>query len=187
MGAIATAERKLYEEVLQAPRYGEFSPGVKYLPKFLEMSGADPTGRFSVLDAGCATGKLGVELAKLGFDVTLTDQTDVGLCDEAKAIPFIKHSLYQKFPTTYDWVVCCDVIEHIPPQFTMLVARHMLNASRLGVFFSIATVPDVFGVWVGQPLHKTVQPYTVWRDSLKELGTVESADLLNTGLFMVTR
>jgi CRISPR/Cas system-associated exonuclease Cas4 (RecB family) len=40
------------------------------------------------------------------------------------------------------------------------------------VFLGIALVPDQFGVWMGTPLHLTVQPFTWWRDSLKELGTV---------------
>jgi hypothetical protein len=37
-------------------------------------------------------------------------------------------------------------------------------------------------------LHQTVQPFTWWRDSLKELGTiVEARDLLTDAAFLVTR
>lgn len=214
MPRIADKERELYEELnASVPAYGDFSPGCKYLERFLELSGAQ-AGDW-VIDAGCSTGKMGLELATRDFHVSLVDQTESGLAPEVRArlaenpservFEFHEHPLYQPgiarachaFSTgdsmkdddgAVDWVVCCDVMEHIPPQFTMLVAHHLVQAAVQGVFFSIATVPDAFGTWVGQTLHKTVQPFVVWRDSLAEVGEVAVAvDLLNTGLFLVKR
>jgi hypothetical protein len=85
-----------------------------------------------------------------------------------------------------DWVYCCDVLEHVPPQFTMLAIDQMLRVARLGVFLSIALVPDQFGVWVGEALHQTVQPFVWWRDSLREVGeVVDARDLLIHGVYVV--
>jgi SAM-dependent methyltransferase len=144
----------------------------------------------TVLDAGCGSGKGAVELARLGFDVTLCDLTDGGLMDEAKALPFFSQCLWDPIAArpdrTFDWVYCCDVLEHIPPTFTMLVVSRLLEASRKGLFLSIALVEDHFGVWAGRPLHLSMQNFVAWREQLGALGRVkESRDLLNTGLYLV--
>ncbi len=68
----------------------------------------------------------------------------------------------------------------------MLVISRLLHVARRGVFLSIALVPDEFGVWVGQPLHQTVQGFTWWRDRLNTLGTIkECRDLLTAGVYYV--
>jgi SAM-dependent methyltransferase len=188
MSLLAT-ERDTYDEVYQTiEHYYKFSPGEEFLPLFLAMSGLT---HGAVLDAGCGTGKGGVALAAKGFDVTLLDLTDAGLCDEAKALPFLCSPLWKPVPhwrLGFDAIYCCDVMEHIPTAFTMLVAQNLLNAGKRGAFFSISLVPDTLGVWVGTPLHQTVQSFTWWRDCLNEIGTVqECRDLISTGLYWVTR
>jgi len=88
----------------------------------------------------------------------------------------------------YDWVYCTDVLEHLPPQFTMLAVDQMLRVATRGVFLTISTQPDQFGVWVGRSLHQTVQHYVWWRDSLRELGElVDARDLIGTALFVIRR
>jgi hypothetical protein len=68
----------------------------------------------------------------------------------------------------------------------MLAAARMIEVCRRGAFFSICLQPDVFGSWVGQPLHQTVQSFTWWRDALGELGRVtDCRDLAATGLYFV--
>jgi hypothetical protein len=78
------------------------------------------------------------------------------------------------------------VLEHIPTPFTMLVASRLLEVARKGVFLSISLMPDQFGVWVGESLHKTVQTFPQWKAQLDTVGRlVEARDLLHCGLFWV--
>ena len=187
---VETRERDLYEGVWSSmtDSYGDMSPGVRYLPIFLQVTG-DTRGH--VLDAGSGSGKAAVELDQAGFRVTMADFTDTGLVDEARRFPFhaacLWHSLKGIAPLGhFDWVFCCDVMEHLPTQFTMLAVEQMLKVSRSGLFLGICLHAEQFGYYAGASLHKTVESFTWWRDALKELGHVTDArDLLSTGVYVV--
>jgi SAM-dependent methyltransferase len=185
--SLVETERATYDEILgSVPQYREFSPGLRYLPVFKAL--ATDRRPASILDAGCCTGKAGLALAQDGWDVTLADLTDAGLVPEASALPFYAVSLWHDLRSigTFDYVYCCDVLEHIPPQFTMLVVDQLLRVSRAGVFLAVSLVPDHFGAWVGKPLHQTVQRYQWWKENLSELGVLYDArDLHATATFFL--
>jgi 2-polyprenyl-3-methyl-5-hydroxy-6-metoxy-1,4-benzoquinol methylase len=193
MTKIEQDERATYRDIWSSvDAYADHAPGEHWAPLFLAM--VDRTSG-TLLDAGCGTGKGGVALANAGFDVTLADLTPDGLTPAARSLPFFSvclwHDLYdlarqQAWPgrSRFDYVYCCDVLEHIPPQFTMLVVDQLLRVTRHGLFLSVALTPDHFGAWIGKPLHQTVQAFTWWRDSLSELGTMlEARDCQKTGLY----
>lgn len=188
--SITRSERETYEAILgTVDEYRQHSPGLAFLPVFRTwMTDRRPV---TVLDAGCCTGKLGAALTVDGCKVTLCDLTRDGLVDAAVRLPFRECSLWRDIKGTvgeFDYVFCCDVLEHIPPEFTMLVVQRLLDAARVGVILSISLVPDQFGVWVGKPLHQTVQPFTWWRDRLREIGRLfEARDLFDTGLYFAGR
>jgi 2-polyprenyl-3-methyl-5-hydroxy-6-metoxy-1,4-benzoquinol methylase len=184
-------ERSKYEAAWGLAAYATNSPGERSLPIFLDMAHA--TGG-TVIDAGCGAGKGALALKAAGFDVTLCDLTPDGLLTEAMALPFVAACLWDDLtPVAYlanggkvDYVYCCDVLEHIPTPFTMLVIARLLAVARKGVFLSISTVPDQFGAWVGEPLHQTVQSFTHWRDQVAAIGRlVEARDLLVAGCYYV--
>jgi SAM-dependent methyltransferase len=190
-------ETEKYADVWQAlPQYATYSPGAELLPLFLQMVG---DSRGTVLDAGTGSGKGALALSAAGFQVTCCDVTAAGLVPEAQGFPFHVTSLWHDLwpvargaghpgRTRFDYVYCTDVLEHIPPQFTMLAIDQMLRVAQKGLFLGISLVPDGFGTWVGQPLHQTVQSFTWWRDGLKELGeVVEGRDLMNEAVFLVGR
>ena len=184
---IAERERATYEDVWAIPTYAVRSPGVQYLPFFEAMCQPLPGAR--ILDAGAGSGAAAVELQRRGFDVRLADITDAGFSPEASNLPRRLGPLWLKMwpDRAFDYVFCCDVMEHIPPTFAMLVVHRLLAASTRGVFFSIALTPDNYGAWVGTPLHQNVQPFTAWRDQLSSIGIVmECRDLISTGLYYVT-
>jgi 2-polyprenyl-3-methyl-5-hydroxy-6-metoxy-1,4-benzoquinol methylase len=198
MSTILDTERDTYASLWSAvPAYGDHAPGEHYLPTFLDM--AKPFAARTILDAGTGSGKGALALQRQGFDVRLCDVTDAGLVDEAKALPFTQACLWHDLSpitrafghpgrTKADYVYCCDVLEHIPPQFTMLVIDQMLRVAHLGLFLAVSLVPDQFGAWAGTSLHHTVQPFTWWRDSVQELGTIiEARDLLDNAVFLVAR
>jgi len=186
MGLVA-AERALYETVWSTVHnYGDFAPGEQHVRLFRAMSGATEG---TVLDAGCGSGKGALALAAAGFDVTCCDLTREGLVEDARALPFRESCLWHLEPRAvglYDYVYCCDVLEHIPTEYTMLVIARLLGVARVGAFLSIALVPDAFGVWVGTPLHQTVRDFVWWRDRLADMGQlVEARDLGTTGVYWV--
>jgi 2-polyprenyl-3-methyl-5-hydroxy-6-metoxy-1,4-benzoquinol methylase len=192
MSNVVAREREKYESMWSVPSYAHASPGAMMLPVFLDMANGVRVAH-SVLDAGCGSGKGAVALAGAGFEVTLCDLTDAGLVDAARAFPFHQTALWDDLSSIartaddrFDYVYCCDVLEHIPPTFAMLVIRRLLDVSRLGVFLSISTVPDTFGSWIGEPLHQTVQSFVMWRDQLNTVGRViEARDLLLAGCYLV--
>lgn len=193
--SIVAQERETYEAAWTVGGYEEYSPGEVYLPLFLDMV-RPPDGQTTVLDAGSGSGKGALALRYAGFQVTLADITNAGLVEEARSFPFYEVCLWQSLVGKvgyqpggkFDYVYCCDVLEHVPPVFTMLVVSRLLEVARLGVFLSISLVPDQFGVRIGKPLHQTVQPFLEWRDQLNALGRVrESRDLLHCGIYYVER
>lgn len=179
-------ERSLYVDVWGAlPEYSNHSPGEQWLPVFLEIVGSQ---RGRLLDAGCGSGRSAVALSTAGFDCSMCDLTEDGVIAEASALPFSQACLWHSLAHLgrFDYVYCCDVIEHLPPQFTMLAIAQLLAVATRGIFLSVSLVEDRFGVWIGEPLHQTVQPYVWWLESLRELGEVTDArDLIMCATFFV--
>ena len=175
------AERDKYARMWAVSDYARNSPGEQWMPTFLELVGDQ---RGTLLDAGCGTGRAGQLLQAKGFDVTLMDFAPTGL--EVDGLPFVDGVLWRPIPTTdhgFDFAYCCDVLEHIPPEMTMLTVSNLLDAARY-VFLTICTEPDQFGVRIGEPLHLTVQPFTWWRDHFREIAdVVDARDCLNTSVF----
>jgi len=195
---VRKAELDTYTEMWGVEDYAICAPAERYVELFASIAKEG-----SVLDAGCGSGKGAIKLAEAGFSVTMCDLTADGIVPEAvEKFPFVATCLWDSLePLAYlakswykngydgkrfDWVFCSDVLEHIPTEFSMLVVHRLLEVAKKGVFLSIATAPDEFGNWIGKTLHKTVQPFTWWRDNLKELGNLaEARDLFITAIFMV--
>lgn len=199
MTALIDRERGTYEDVFEAlPAYSEYSPGEEFLPQFLDMAGLrSEFWRHSILDAGCGTGKGAIALQKMGFNVKACDLTykglvagftDCGIVFSEACLwdPILPQVGYADAGGKFDYVYCCDVIEHIPPEFTMLTVSRLLEVARRGVFLSIAVQHDVYGIWLGKQLHQTVRPYVWWRDNLPAVGKLrEARDLLTCGLYLL--
>lgn len=193
MSTIVAKERALYEDVWGGiQHYGDHSPGAQHVGLFQAMTGASSG---SVLDAGCGSGKGALALRAAGFDLMLCDLTGEGRSEDVLSLPFVATCLWRDLRSvaylagvqTFDYVYCCDVLEHIPTEYTMLTLQRLLEVTGRGLFLTIALVPDQFGVWVGRPLHHTVRPFTWWRDRLRDLGhLVECRDLLLAGAYLVT-
>lgn len=189
MIGLQARERETYELMWAVEAYSATSPGAQLVSIFLDMTRT--TMRGSVLDAGCGAGRGAIALAEAGFEVRCCDLIDggVGLLPEARRFQFYQLALWDDLKRTVgfaDWVYCCDVLEHLPAPFTMLAVVRMLEVARRGVFLSISTMADQFGVWAGKPLHQTVQSFVMWRDQLATIArVVEARDLLMSGVYLL--
>lgn len=193
--SLVAVERATYREMFGVEEYCVHSPGERYLPAFQQWA---PIGS-TVLDAGCGPGAGARALRAAGYRVALCDLEPYR---EFGDLPFAAACLWSERDlaavaylmclhglTTdgkFDYVYCCDVLEHLPPPFTMLAVRNLLSIVRVGVFLSISVMPDGHGVWVGKHLHQTIQPFTAWRDQLNEVGRViDARDICLAGLYCV--
>jgi SAM-dependent methyltransferase len=200
MGRIQTFEAESYAELWgSVDAYKRVSPGEQHARVFHDLV-QDPGA--TVLDAGCGEGKGLVALDALGYRVAGMDLTDAGLNATAKTFPFIQDTLWHDLkpsvylfhvqqPTVFhaervDYVFCCDVLEHLPEQFTMLTVQRLLEITDKALFFSVFFIQDGYGPWIGRPLHLTVKPFVWWRDAFRELADVtEARDCHEFGIFLL--
>jgi len=187
---IIETERAKYSELWNdVPDYRKYSPGMENVSRFMDI--IKPDEHFKLIDIGCGTGEAGLEFKRLGLDVRWIDITDAGLHSDIPRQYFIQSSLWgdwtNYYKYGYDYGFCCDVMEHIPTEYTMLVIDRIISSCRVS-WFQIALVPDSFGAVIGQPLHLTVRPFTWWLEHLRGSGSViDARDLCETALFVVEK
>lgn len=188
---IADVERAKYESMWTVDGYNRYSPGEENAQRFAAM--LTPLKGSTILDAGCGAGKGGLALEALGFRVWYLDITDAGL-DLGIGVDrhcFIQQPLWKRItkphPNLWDYGFCCDVMEHLPTEYTMLAVRNLLEACRT-VWFQIAFFEDGWGASIGEELHLTVRPFSWWNERLQTIGSViDARDLCGDGIFVVER
>jgi SAM-dependent methyltransferase len=184
------SERAKYDEIWGHEEYHKFSPGLENVERFIGVM--EPVAGSSLIDIGCGAGVAGIQFERVGFRVTYLDLSDAGLDPKVNRKHFIQHELWSdKWPLHnkrgWDYGFCCDVMEHLPTEYTMLSLDRIIKACRVS-WFQIAHCHDTYGQLIGSPLHLTVQPFAWWRDRIAALGNlVEARDLCGSGLFVVQR
>ena len=188
MNIIETERAKYSELWSDVPDYRKYSPGMENVSRFMDIVKPEPDS--TLIDIGCGTGGAGLEFQRLGLSVRWLDITDAGLGDDIPCSRFIQKSLWSNWNDWkygYDYGFCCDVMEHIPQEYTMLVIDRIISHCRVS-WFQIALIPDSFGAVIGQPLHLTVKPFQWWLERLRGAGNVVDArDLAETALFVVEK
>jgi len=184
-------ERDKYAEIWSHPEYREYSPGKENVARFLSVM--EPTLGSTLVDIGCGAGEAGLALAERGMRVSWLDLTDAALNPQVDRKRFTQAAIWDwrwtRGPHSlgWDYGFCCDVLEHVPTEFTMLSLDRITRACRTS-WLQIAHEPDAFGALIGQPLHLTVQPFDWWRDRIALFGElIDARDLQGIGLFVVKR
>ena len=156
----AESEAAKYAEMWTKPEYRVYSPGEEAAPAIRKWLG-DPC---AVIDFGCGTGRLTAILGKHGYSVTGIDHVDV----RETEVPFVKATLWGLPKSIFaEGGVCCDVMEHIPPERVDEVLSGISRQTRR-VYFTISDRPDSLGSLIGEQLHLTVQPYEWWQAKLSK-------------------
>ena len=191
MDDVRLLEKIKYERMWADCDYRQVSPAERDLSRFLDVAKIDPSKEPPmILDLGCGTGRAGLKLYEMGFNVHMIDITETSLdkevCevleklekepndlrafwfDEACAWSLdddlIKSGLLL---FDYDWGFCYDVMEHIPEEKVDAVFASVSALCR-EAFFQICTIPDGFGQRIGETLHLTVKPSEWWLEKIKK-------------------
>lgn len=188
--SVLADEQAKYAEMWTFPQYRQHSPGEDAVKRFARVIQEHGLQRpVSVYDFGCGEGKGSIELSSVfdcgvyGWD--FVDVRSIEACrimDDFTCAPLWSPTLRDVTPHCG---YCVDVMEHIPPEFTMLSVANMLrHCDKL--YLEISTEPDAMGALIGQPLHLTVQPFTWWRDRLREIANVVDArDMMGRAAFLI--
>jgi len=87
----------------------------------------------------------------------------------------------------YDWVYCTDVLEHLPPQFTMLAVEQMIRVATQGVFLTVtpSRTSSASG-WAGAPPDRPALRVVAGQPpGTGEL--VDARDMIGNALFVIWR
>lgn len=183
---IIDTERAKYHEIwTDVPDYRKYSPGMENVQRFMDI--IKPKYGSSLIDIGCGTGEAGMEFFNRGMTVAWIDITDAGLNEDFFHAGFIQDALWMDWNRglVFDYGFCCDVMEHIPMEYTMLVIHRIISTCKTS-WFQISLQPDNFGAAIGQPLHLTVKPFGWWLERLRMAGdVVDARDLCGQALYIV--
>lgn len=118
----------------------------------------------TILDYGCANGKFKIYMNthRPEYDVR---EYDPGI--EGK----------DALPEPADYIVCCDVMEHIEPDLLHNVMKHLQSLIIKGGFFNISTKDAVTLLSDGSNAHKIVETGEWWVELFREYFNVESIEV----------
>ena len=117
----------------------------------------------TILDYGCANGKFKIYMEKHKPNYHISEY-DPGI--RGKDSP----------PAPADFVVCCDVMEHVEPELLDNVMKHLQSLIIKGGFFNISTKTAITILSDGTNAHKIVEDSDWWIEKFKQYFTVEDVE-----------
>ena len=112
---------------------------MRVLDRALTALQPEPGSSFG--DWGCGTGRATLALQERGFAATGIDIVASAL---ETPVPFIEACLWDLPETVpaFDYGLCCDVMEHLPPEHVAEVLRQIASRTKVAVYFQIALFED---------------------------------------------
>jgi SAM-dependent methyltransferase len=178
--------KEMYELLYASGEYGDFNGatdedgdshgGYRALPNYLDPNSPHAWHPFeSILDVGCGKGEGVKLLGEEGYEAWGCDIADLsniwtenGIENRCWTAP--SHDLPFN-NDSFDMVMCCDVLEHIPPDYVDKSLDEIFRVSRKYFYFSIACCEEtpVRGKY-NIPLHMTIMPPNWWMEKLTVRG-----------------
>lgn len=165
-------EKKKYTELWSSiPEYREASAADLLAPAFLSYFFAQIEVGQRIIDFGCGAGRSAIPFLSQGLQVDLIDfaapclDIEIFLRTISKQALFWEACLWnlpEDLPIA-DWIVCFDVLEHLPEEKIGASLEGMARKMKRGGLFSIDLCPDRFGSDIGASLHLTLKPKEWWR------------------------
>lgn len=176
MDELALKERRKYETIWkQFPEYRIDSPSDSLVAVFLSCFFDQIRKGQTVIDFGCGPGRSALPLLKANLIVHLIDITEEALDPEIflqtrSSIRFTESCLWD-LPSDLEaaeWVLCLDVLEHIPQEKLDSVLFEISSRMKKGGLFSIHLMEDQFGKAIGEKLHLTIQSADWWKRKISQ-------------------
>lgn len=131
----------------------------------------------SVLDAGCAKGYLVQILRQSGVDAYGIDVSEYAISQAPENVKeYVQQGLIQELPypnNSFDVVICCDVMEHIPGSE---VGKVFSEFSRVCKKYIVLLVLTEHISWDIDKSHITIKPKCWWEGKLSNYFTIEKAE-----------
>ena len=135
---------------------------VRAIAKMVGMNGFT-----SLLDYGAGKCGLTRELARLAREEDVMDGLGITSYD-----PGVEK--LSAMPDPAEFVVCIDVLEHVEPDYTENVLRHIQNLTTKLCYLSIALTPAAKTLPDGRNAHINLRPSNEWVALMLPLFTVRS-------------
>lgn len=158
------SERAKYEQIWTVGDYRKVSPGRECIEQAAELLRIQPGN--SIADFGCGTGRAVKWLSGQGYTAVGVDIA--GNCLE-ESVPFVQCALWDAHSLPkVEYGFSTDVLEHIPTERLRAALQAIHDSVSIACYFNIDTIPDSFGVRIGQRLHMTVMGHERWLELLRE-------------------
>lgn len=152
------------------PEYREVSAADFLAPVFLSYFSTEIHPGQRIIDFGCGTGRSVIPFLARGLQVDLVDfanpclDIEIFLLTVSKKVLFWEECLWN-LPSdllSADWIVCFDVLEHLPEKKIRATLQGMAQKMKKGGLFSISLRKDCFGSKIGSDLHLTLRSKEWW-------------------------
>lgn len=183
MDELAIQEKQKYDTIWGAfPEYRQDSPADYLIPVFLSYFENEIKPKDTFLDFGCGPGRSTILALEAQMRVHLVDisenclDPEIFLLHLKKAVQFTQGCLWD-LPSEVKpakWIICFDVLEHIPETKVEACLKGMSARMTEGGFFSIYLAEENFGQAIGQKLHLTIKPAEWWREKVAHYFRIEN-------------
>jgi SAM-dependent methyltransferase len=188
MDPIAIREKQKYETIWGSfPEYRKESPADYLTVEFLRYFQKQIKPGDSVIDFGCGPGRSTPHLLLAKLHVHLIDlcknclDPEIDLLVQESKIQFTQGCLWD-LPNALmpaEWLICFDVLEHLPPEKMTLAFSQMALRMKKGGLLSIALCEDGFGKAINEVLHLTIKNTTWWKRQIQRFFLLEQSFCLS--------